>query len=161
MQEFHKRLCNVVAVCKGSKEGARKWRTRLGFQLPTLADERGELVSNFDFPPSVWNAARSAVCRDLASQVGAGSQESAVELGADLMTHATQTVYQTGGEIILDCKGKVLLAHKCRSQDDRPSCEDLLALMTKDIEASMTPRGSLSTPAKTRNSSKSKMCCVL
>lgn len=156
MQEFHKRLCNVVAVCRGSKEGARKWRTRLGFDLPTLADERGDLVLNFDFPPSVWNAARTSVCRDVATKVKE-TGEPADALGSTLMALTTQTVYQTGGEIILDSKGHVLLAHKCRTQDDRPSCDDLLALMTKDMESAASPREVF--PTRTKNVT--KVCCVL
>lgn len=157
MHEFQKRLCNVVAVCKGSKEGARKWRTRLGFDLPTLADERGELVHGFDFPPSAWNAARTAVCREIASKVGSGPADVAETMGAAMMASTANTIYQTGGEIILDSKGKVLLAHKCRTQEDRPRCTDLLALMTKDIEqlTASTPR------VDSRSRTGAKVCTIL
>lgn len=116
---------------------------------------------SFDFPPSVWNASRTLVCREIASKVGSGSVELALSLGSSLMAATTQTVYQTGGEIILDSKGKVLLAHKCRTQDDRPTCDDLLALMTKDIEAAVasTPNGTADASSQSRSGAKT--CTIL
>lgn len=125
--QFFSHGCNVLIVCKGSKEGGKKWRARIGLELPVLADERSHLVESFDFPKSIWNAARTSACYVLAYKVKADILPAKDDPQADL--------YQMGGEVLMDATGNVLHVHKCKTPDDRPTCQDLIRLLDHTLRA--------------------------
>lgn len=158
MQEFASQFinngCNIIIVCKGSKEGGKKWRARVGLQLPVLADERCHLVESFDFPLSIWNAARTSSCYVLAYKVKADIIPLKDDPRADL--------YQMGGEVLMDATGNVLHVHKCKTPEDRPSCQDLLRLLDHTNRAS-SQANNQTTPVPSRPSSNrcARFCSIL
>lgn len=96
-------------------------------KLRVLADERAHLAESFDFPLAIWNVAKTAMCQAWAHKVLTDKP---------LTDDHRADLYQTGGEVLMDASGNILHVHKCRTPDDRPSCDDLLQLVGRKNQES-------------------------
>lgn len=121
VEDFQRKLCNVVIVCKGTKEGGRKWRQVIGIHMPVLADEMGEFMTSFNFPISVWNMSRTSERCLLAA--------ASIAKTLHLIDDKEKDVYQLGGEVLLCNRGKQFFVHKCQTTDDRPPWNELLDMI--------------------------------
>lgn len=120
--EFVKKLCNIIIICKGTKEAGKKWKQLAGINFPILADEKAEFIKAFKFSSSLWNTCRTFVRCAKAEIL---KQSGRLEFLAD----EKRDIFQLGGEVLMDAKGKVKYLHKCQTSDDRPSCAELLRLI--------------------------------
>lgn len=147
-----------MVVCKGTKEGGKKWRQLIGLHLPVLADERGEFIAAFHFPISVWNIARTSERCQLAATIKASE--------AGMLDDAQKDLYQLGGEVLLNNRGRLLYIHKCQSTEDRPVWSHLLSVIDEKIRGGRTNnvnghQGDPSVKREDSQSKRSQICALM
>lgn len=140
-EKFRKKLCNIVIVCKGSREAGKKWKQLAGVDFPILADEHAQFVKAFKFSTSLWNTCRTFMRCSKAELLRESGR-------FELMADEKRDIFQLGGEVLMDAKGKIKYLHKCQTSDDRPPCSELLQLIPKEF-------------VEEQSTKKPSECCVL
>lgn len=111
-----------MLICKGSREGGRKWRELMGVRFPVMADETSLFVKAFKFPSSFWNTCRSENLHKMALDKLSNNK-------VDTIEDKKKDAFQLGGEVLMDSKGRIVFVHRCKDSEDRPAVDNLIKLI--------------------------------
>lgn len=135
VQEFAKKRCNILLVCKGSKEGGRKWQSLIDVHFPLFADERGDFVETLNLHRrSYWNICQTMVRNDFASVILAGQT-------LPPLPDPFHDLFQLGADLLVDSNGRVIFAYLCNGSTDWSTSDDILAQMTNVIDSTDKENG--------------------
>ena len=77
--EFGEKLCQVVLLCRTTRDAGCKWRKLTGTTFPVMADDDLNFVRKLGFHRSQWNIKRIENLSDIAQYFLEGNQMKSIE----------------------------------------------------------------------------------
>jgi len=121
-KNFEQLGCQVVVVDSGTRESGLEWLHERGYNFPLLIDRDRVFYHQLGLRRFLNNSACINTYHLYADQYIAGT------LGIGKPT-AGSDISSMGGDFIVDSTGKLLYAHHCKNQFDRPDVETLVEFL--------------------------------
>jgi peroxiredoxin len=116
--EFDQRGVKILAVSFGEPSKLVDYQERHRWPFPVLADPERKAYRIFALPRlQLWRIFSPSTLKLYWRLKRQGMKQEHYD-GAD--------IFQSGGDFLLDCDGKVLFAHRSKDPADRPTVEALL-----------------------------------
>ena len=120
--EFKQLGCQVVVVSSGTQESGMKWLQDHGFSFPLLIDQDRVFYRQVGLRRFLKNSFCVKSFKYYAD-------EQSSEPVRDVSTYSGCDWTVMGGDFIVDSSGKLLYAHLCKNQFDRPDIETLVKFL--------------------------------
>ena len=119
MDEFNQLGCQVVVISCGTQESGMEWLQKHGYIFPLFIDRERVFYRQVGLRRFLKNSFGIEVIKHYADVSFAGTMRDEPPYpGSDLAV--------TGGDFIVDSTGKLLYAHLCKNQFDRPDIKTLI-----------------------------------
>ena len=122
--EFKQLGCQVVVVSSGTQESGMEWFQKHGFSFPLLIDQNRVFYRQVGLRRSL----RNSFC------VNSFKYYADIECSSDKEgeePYSGSDLAVTGGDFIVDSSGRLLYAHHCKNQFDRPDIETLVEFLRR------------------------------
>ena len=122
MDEFNQLGCQVVVVSSGTQESGMEWLQKHGYNFSLFIDRGRVFYRQVGLRRFLKNSCCIKVFKQYADESLAGTMRDEAPYSGDDWT-------VIGGDFIVDSSGKLLYAHHCKNQFDRPDIETLVKFM--------------------------------
>jgi len=121
-KEFEQLGCQVVAVDSGTRESGLEWLQKHSYDFPLLLDRDRVFYRQLGMRRFLRKSFCIKTFQLYAEQIIAGTfRGDNVTAGSDFAV--------MGGDFIADSSGRLLYAHLCKNQFDRPDVENLIEFL--------------------------------
>ncbi|XP_030577583.1 selenoprotein L [Archocentrus centrarchus] len=121
------RSVRVLIVSFGSVEGAQLWLEQTGCTFDILLDPQRKVYRSFGLGSSYIKVMKFDCLLQYSNYVAANIDF------PDFPHRLLEDLYQLGGDFLLDDAGKVLLSHPSKNPLDRPTVEDVLQAVDREL----------------------------
>ena len=121
-KDFEQLDCQVVVVDSGTRESGLEWLQKHSYNFPLLLDQDRVFYRQLGMRRFLKKSFCMTTFQLYADQIIAGTfRGDDVTAGSDFAV--------MGGDFIVDSSGRLLYAHLCKTQFDRPCIETLIEFL--------------------------------
>ena len=128
-KEFEQLECQVVVVCCGTQKNGLTWLQKTGCPFLHLLDPDRVFYRQVGLRRLLKNSFCVKTFKHYADEENASTGTTRVE---GLYSGSDWAVM--GGDFVVDSSGKLLYAHLCKNQFDRPDIETLVKFCKEQID---------------------------